>query len=265
MNSQSKLSNNKNSALAALVRPAGIILLVSGIFIAMLLAITLGGPLAGATFTQKMRTLFGLDSVQIWWYVTRASGLTGYFLLWLSMIWGLAIPSKIVQPLLEGTFTYDFHEYLSLLGIGFVVLHVAVLMLDQYLPFSLLQILIPFIDTYRPLWVGLGVISFYILLIVTVTFYLRAQIGTRAFRAIHLFSLLGYLGTTLHGLFAGTNSALPITMLLYAGTFLIVLFLTLYWLIMRVFGKEEPVAPVRPVKKNQYSKNQYQRKSYQRR
>jgi predicted ferric reductase len=155
------------------------------------------------------------------------------------MIWGLAIPSKIVQSLLDSAFTYDFHEYLSLLGIGFVTLHVVVLMLDNYLRFSLAQILIPFIDTYRPLWVGVGVISFYILLLVTVTFYLRKQIGARTFRAIHILSLVSYLGATLHGLFAGTDSALPITRFLYSGTFLVVIFMTVYWLTMRILGKDD--------------------------
>jgi predicted ferric reductase len=225
--------------LGLFIKPVAAVLLVGVIFISLLIAITLGQSLTGMTFVQKIQSIFGMNSVQIWWYITRAAGLTGYFLLWLSMIWGLAIPSKIVQSLLDSTFTYDFHEYLSLLGIGFVTLHVAVLMLDNYLRFSLAQILIPFIDTYRPLWVGLGVISFYILLLVTVTFYLRRQIGARTFRAIHLLSLVSYLGATLHGLFAGTDSALPITKFLYAGTFLVVIFMTVYWLTMRMLGKDD--------------------------
>lgn len=224
--------------LGSLSRPIASILLVSAIFIVMLLAILLGGSMSGPAVALKTQSLLALNSVQIWWYVTRASGLTGYFLIWLSMVWGFAIPSKILQPALEGTFAYDFHEHLSLIGLGFIVLHVVVLMFDHYLPFSIFQILIPFVDTYRPLWVGLGIISFYILLLVTFTFYLRQQIGVKAFRSIHLLSLLGYYGTTLHGLFAGTDSALPITMVLYAGTFLIVIFMTVYWLFMRFFGKE---------------------------
>jgi predicted ferric reductase len=155
------------------------------------------------------------------------------------MLWGFAIPSRIIQPILDNTFTYDFHEHLSLLGLGFVVLHMTVLLFDKYLPFNIFQILIPFIDTYRPLWVGLGIISFYILLLVTFTFYLRQRIGKRAFRSIHLLSLLGYLGTTLHGLFAGTDSALPVVKFLYVGTFLVVIFFTIYWLIMRFYGHDE--------------------------
>lgn len=242
-----------SSQLESLSKPIASILLVSAIFIVMLLAILLGGSMAGPTAVAKLQSLLALNSVQIWWYVTRASGLTGYFLIWLSMVWGFAIPSKILQPALEGTFAYDFHEHLSLMGLGFIVLHVVVLMFDHYLPFNIIQILIPFVDTYRPLWVGLGIISFYILLLVTFTFYLRQQIGVKAFRSIHLFSLLGYLGTTLHGLFAGTDSALPITMVLYAGTFLVVIFMTVYWLFMRFSGKESnPVAlqPTKPIKQH---------------
>ena len=241
--------------MKSLAKPFTTILLVSAIFVGMLTAIAVGGTLGGETFAQTLHSFFGLDSVQIWWYITRASGLTGYFLLWLSMIWGFAIPSKIVQPLVEGTFSYDFHEHLSLIGLGFVLLHVVVLMFDNFLRFSILQILIPFIDTYRPFWVGLGVISFYMLLLVTITFYLRGKIGVQAFRSIHVLSIVGYLGATLHGLFAGTDSALPVTMFLYAGTFLVVIFLTVYWLFMRSFGKEEkPAVATRSAKTKQYQR-----------
>src|SRR5512138_331005 len=210
MNPQRTYSSQVN-----LLKPIASILLVSMIFVIMLIAIALGSSIGGSTAALRAQSLFAMNSVQVWWYVTRASGLTGYFLIWLSMIWGFAIPSKFFQPILEGIFSYDFHEHISLLGLGFIVLHVIVLLFDKFLPFNLLQILIPFTDTYRPLWVGLGIISFYLLLLVTATFYLRSQIGSRAFRSIHLFSLVGYVGATMHGLFAGTDSALPITKLLY--------------------------------------------------
>ncbi len=237
-----------SSQIDSLRKPIANILLISIVFAGMLIVVLWGGASGGPTILQKFRSLLGMDSVQIWWYVTRASGLTGYFLLWLSMLWGFAIPSRIIQPILDSTFTYDFHEHLSLVGLGFVVLHVIVLLFDKYLPFNILQILIPFIDTYRPLWVGLGIISFYILLLVTFTFYLRQRIGKRAFRAIHLLSLLGYLGTTLHGLFAGTDSALPVVKFLYVGTFLVVVFFTTYWLFMRIYGHAEKGTIERPLR-----------------
>ena len=197
----------------------------------LVVALALVTPL-GADVLSGLNWLFAADSVQLWWYVTRAAGIIAYLLLWFSMVWGLGGSSKIFDALLDRPFTYDFHEFISLLAMGFTLLHVLVLALDRYLPYSLPQILVPFLSPYRPLWVGIGVIGFYISLLVTVTFYLRSRIGAGAFRAIHTLSLLGYAGVTLHGLFAGTDGVLPAMQLLYAGTSLVVIFLTTYWLVI---------------------------------
>ena len=237
MNSMNNPS--RTSPISTILRPAAIIALVGLVFLAALLILLLSQTSGGVPITGLLASLFGMDTVQSWWYVTRAAGLTAYFLLWLSMVWGMGISTKIFHSAVDGTYTYDFHEFLSLLGLGFVVLHVVVLMLDKYLPFSLAQVLIPFIDPYRPFWVGLGIIGFYLFLLVTVTFYIRSRIGTQTFRSIHVISLLGYLGATLHGLYAGTDSALPVTKLLYIGTLLVIVFLTVYWLVLSALTRTE--------------------------
>jgi sulfoxide reductase heme-binding subunit YedZ len=188
------------------------------------------GPVLGSSLNQ----LFAVDSVQLMWYITRAAGLTGYVLLWLSTAWGLAVSSKIFDKLLHRAYTYDFHQFISLLAIGFILLHIAVLMADRYLPYTLAQVLVPFLSPYRPIWVGVGVLAFYLTLLVTVTFYLRSRIGTKTFRAIHILSLVAFLGAAVHGFFSGTDSPLLATQVLYAGTFLSVIFLTSYWLIYMV-------------------------------
>lgn len=228
-----------------------LIVLVGGLFAGMLAMLWLSQTPSGAAVVAPLQSLFAMDTVQAWWYITRAAGLTGYFLLWLSMVWGMAISTKFFHPAVEGTFSYDFHEYLSLLGLGFIVLHITVLMLDQFLRFSIWQVMIPFIDTYRPFWTGLGIIGFYIFLLVTVTFYMRKTIGTQAFRSIHVLSLVGYLGATAHGLFAGTDSALAVTKVLYGGTFLIVLFLTIYWVTMNSLNKYEKAKAAQNAARNQ--------------
>ncbi|HSB66106.1 MAG TPA: hypothetical protein VLD65_05975, partial [Anaerolineales bacterium] len=172
----------------------------------------------GQSITSLISWLFANNTVHTTWYITRAAGWIAYFLLWLSMVWGLVIPTKLFEKVLSPTFAVDFHEYLSLLSIGFVVLHVAVLLFDKYLPFTLAQIFVPFLSTYRPLWIGLGVIGAYLSALVTVTFYLRKKIGQKRFKAIHTFSVFGYLGVILHAFFAGSDSSLPIVQLIYFGT-----------------------------------------------
>lgn len=183
--------------------------------------------------------LFAINSLQFWWYLTRAAGLMGYFLIWLSTAWGLVVSTKILDPILERAYAYDFHEYLSWLGLAFVATHVIVLMADKYLPYSLWQVMIPFLSPYRPLWVGIGTIAFYLSLLVTITFYFKKKIGMATFRKIHYLSLVSYLGATLHGLYAGTDSVLPIANLLYKGTFLVTLFLTIYMVILMYYRRQE--------------------------
>ncbi|MGA2111694.1 MAG: hypothetical protein ABSG98_06035 [Anaerolineales bacterium] len=190
---------------------------------------------------------FALDTPQATWYLTRAAGILAYLLLWFSTVWGLAVASKIFDRLLHRTFSFEFHQFISLLALGFIALHVSVLLADQYLPFTLAQVFVPFLAPYRPVWVGIGVISLYLILLVTVTFYLRGRIGLRTFRAIHGASLVAYLGATAHAVFAGTDSSLMPAIAMYGATLLSVVFLTTYWLISRRFDRQQNAAPKKKV------------------
>jgi predicted ferric reductase len=189
------------------------------------------------SFINLISNLFAINSLQFWWYITRAAGLMGYFLIWLSTAWGLVVSSKILDPILERGFTYDFHEHLSWLGLAFIGIHVIVLMADKYMPYTIWQVLIPFLSPYRSFWVGVGVIAFYLTLLVTITFYLKSKIGMDVFRKIHYLSLVAYFGATMHGLYAGTDSVLPLANILYKGTFLVTLFLVVYWIVLLYIKK----------------------------
>ncbi len=232
----------------------GVILMAALLFGAFGFMVVVYPPM-GQAISSLFTWLFATNSVHTTWYITRAAGWVAYFLLWFSMVWGLAIPTKFFERVISPTFAVDFHEYLSLLAIGFVILHVAVLLFDQFLPFTLAQIFIPFLSTYRPLWVGLGVIGAYLSLLVTITFYLRKRIGQKRFKAIHTVSIAGYLGVVLHAFFAGSDSSLFAVQMIYLGTFMVVVFLTSYWLInARQMKKEKelralPVRQSRPIRR----------------
>ena len=223
------------STMQVVVSILGTFIVVGLILFVAVLAMTPVGQSLG-TF---LSWLFAANSIQTWWYVTRASGIIAYLLLWFSTILGLAVTSKYLDGMLDRLFTYDFHEFISLLAIGFTLVHVLVLTLDKYLPYTFAQILVPFISPYRPFWVGVGVISFYLIVLVTVTFYLRNKIGKRTFRTIHYLSLLSYIGVTLHGYYSGTDTALPSMKILYDVSGLAVLFLTVYWLVLLGLRKAE--------------------------
>lgn len=180
-----------------------------------------------------------LDNAQVFWFIARSAGLVAYLLFWLSTVWGLAVSSKIFDRLLNRPFTFDTHGYLSLLALGFIFIHIVVLLWDSYAPFSIVQLLVPFTSTYRPLAVGLGIISLYLTILVTVSFYLRKRIGYKTSRMLHYLSFIAYIGATVHGILAGADTPLFATQMIYEETAFVVLLLTGYWVKQLVQNKRK--------------------------
>jgi sulfoxide reductase heme-binding subunit YedZ len=235
-NQASKQAQIKGSSLGRII----LAFVISGI---LLLGIMWIFPI-GSPFWATVSSIFALSSDQAMWYITRAAGMIAYLLLWLSTVWGLVLPTKLLNDYLSGDFSFDFHQFISLLSLGFLGLHVVVLTADKFLPFSIAQLLIPFLSPYRPLWVGIGILSFYLLLLVTITFYLRKRIGMKTFRYIHYTSLIAYLGAVMHAFLSGTDSSLPAVMFIYFFTVSVVIFLTVYWVVKAWINRSAENSPV---------------------
>ena len=133
--------------------------------------------------------------------------MVGFALLWASVVLGVAITGKLARVWPGGPLAFDLHQYFSILGIGFAVLHVGTLLGDSYIGYTLGQLLLPFgAGDYEPFWVGLGQLAAYLLIPVTISFYARKALGPRGWHTIHGLSY-GLFGLTLlHGLFSGTDS-----------------------------------------------------------
>lgn len=224
-----------NDTVPIFQKMARVMLTLLALGILALLVIVLQSPI-GALWRDLFDALFGFSGTHAAWFVTRASGIIAYFLLWLSTIWGLGVSTKFFDRAVPRAFTYDAHEYISLLALVFVFAHIVVLLFDTFTPFNLAELAIPFISGYRPVWTGIGILSWYLALLVTVTFYLRKWIGLGSFRAIHLLSFAAYAGVTLHGWFAGTDTNFALMRWLYLGSALVVVIMTALWLLLRNKG-----------------------------
>jgi predicted ferric reductase len=125
--------------------------------------------------------------------------------------------------------SYELHRFTGLLGIGFSLVHALVLLGDQYMSYTLGQLLVPFLGgSYRPEWVGFGQLAFYLLVVVAFTFYIRDRIGVYAWRLIHTLSFALFLMVLIHGLQSGTDSQTPWALALYWGSAVSVLLGSIY-------------------------------------
>jgi predicted ferric reductase len=172
-----------------------------------------------------------------YWFLSRASALVAYVLLWLSMASGLIISNRLARLWPGGPTAFDLHQHTSLLGLAFAMFHALILLGDKYIGYSLGQVLVPFASVaYRPVWVGLGQIAFYLLVAVTLSFYVVRQIGYRSWRLIHFLSFVVFLLALVHGLASGTDSATPSTLLMYWASGGSLLLLSTYRVLAHVYG-----------------------------
>ena len=110
----------------------------------------------------------------------------------------------------------DLHRNLSLLCLAFLGVHVATTVLDGYVPIGLLDVFVPFRSPYRPLYVGLGALGLDLLLAVLVTSALRHRIGYGSWRFVHWLAYLCWPIAVIHGLGSGTDSQLPVVLVVEA-------------------------------------------------
>lgn len=221
-------SNHSQSVDIEEVKPA---FNLGGFAIIMLVAFL--GAMAAAIFMPNWmpsltQSVAGANP-KAFWYLSRGSAFVAYSLLWLSMILGTGITNKlsVLWPGLPPTI--EIHQYTSILGLAFGLFHGLILMGDHFMNFSLAQVLIPFTTSgYRPLWVGIGQVGFYTMLIVTLSFYVRKKIGPKTWRAIHFVSFLTYVSVLVHALLAGTDASAMGAQLFYMISGGLLFFMILY-------------------------------------
>ena len=139
------------------------------------------------------------------WYLTRASGAVALVLLTASVVIGVAAIARMRAPGVPRFIIDGIHRTASLLAVAFLVVHILTAVLDSFASISLLDAVIPFIGSYRPLWLGLGAVAFDLLLAVAITSLMRARMGHSAWRGIHWLAYAAWPIAVVHGFGTGSD------------------------------------------------------------
>lgn len=152
------------------------------------------------------------------WILARASGLTAYMLLTLSVLAGLTVKSRPFGRALKAAPATDTHKFLSWLALGAVAIHALALTLDRTVHIGLGALLVPGLSSYRPVATGLGVVAAELAALVVLSFPLRKRIGVRTWRRLHFATFAIFGLATAHGLAAGTDSSQRWVFGIYLGS-----------------------------------------------
>ncbi len=143
-----------------------------------------------------------------YWYLTRGSGAVALVLLTIGIVLGVMGPLGAGGGRWPRFVVAGLHRNVTLLAIAFVTVHVVTTVADGFAPIGFRDALVPFLSPYRPLWLGLGAVSFDLLLALVVTSLLRRRIGLRLWSAVHWLAYAAWPVAMLHGLGTGSDARL---------------------------------------------------------
>jgi predicted ferric reductase len=140
-----------------------------------------------------------------YWYLTRSTGTMAMILLTLSVVLGVIDVQRYATARVPRFVVDGLHRNVSLLAVAFLVVHVLTAALDSFASISLIDAVVPFAGTYRPLWLGLGAAASDLMLAVVITSLVRRRFGYRAWRLTHWLAYASWPIALLHGLGTGSD------------------------------------------------------------
>jgi sulfoxide reductase heme-binding subunit YedZ len=159
-------------------------------------------PAMHATSANTLATAVG---PHLFWLASRAAGIVALLLSSLSVCVGLLIGGQRIAKGHRQELRVT-HEALSLATLAALVVHGLALLGDGYLKPSLGDIAIPFLSGYKTLWTSIGIVAFWALAVLGLSYYARTRIGVQRWRRLHRFAALAWILGLAHSLGEGTDA-----------------------------------------------------------
>ncbi len=143
------------------------------------------------------------------WALGRGTGFVALLLMTVSVLLGILTRSGRPAFGLPRFAVTLVHRNASLLASVFILIHIVSLFFDSYAQLNLVDVVFPFLGSYRPFWLGLGTLGVDLLIAVMVTSLLRQRIGLRTFRVVHWVTYAMWPIALVHSLGTGTDATTP--------------------------------------------------------
>jgi sulfoxide reductase heme-binding subunit YedZ len=139
------------------------------------------------------------------WYAARSSGYVSLVMLTAILVLGILTAMRWDSVEWPRFLTQAVHRNLSLLVLVFLGIHIVTSVVDPFAGISVLNTVAPFTGSYRPVWMGLGVLSMELLVALVITSLLRQRIGFTAWRVVHWAAYACWPLALLHTLGTGSD------------------------------------------------------------
>jgi sulfoxide reductase heme-binding subunit YedZ len=149
----------------------------------------------------------------LFWVTSRAAGIAALLLSSLGVCVGLLMSGRLRR---RGPDLRVAHEALSLATLGALLIHGLSLLGDSFMHPGLADLSIPFVSSYMTLWTSAGIIAFWALALLGLSYYARTRIGVQRWRRLHRFTALAWILGLGEGTDAGQTWFLVMTAIVVA-------------------------------------------------
>ena len=150
------------------------------------------------------------------WYVIRGAGFAAAALLIVLMIFGIGQVTGLTYRFFEPVKAWMIHKALAIALCVAILIHVSFLLLDHFVSFNLVQILVPFVSHYdngtkllglrlAGLAVTLGILAAYGVVIIVLSSLGWIDSKKKTWRWLHYLSYFVMLAVFLHALYLGSD------------------------------------------------------------
>jgi len=140
------------------------------------------------------------------WYAARAGGMVAFALLTIGVLLGLLLSGRARLAEWPRFAVEDVHRFVGLLAGTFVAIHVLVLLLQSYVPFSVTDLVVPFAASWKPLPTALGVVGMELMVALALTNRFKKELPFRFWRRAHYLNFAVWLLALAHGIASGTDT-----------------------------------------------------------
>ncbi len=146
------------------------------------------------------------------WFIARITGLTAFAVLSLSVLSGEALRTSVLDFLAKNRAIRKLHDFTTPLWLPLVFAHLIALLFDKTAAIQPINGVVPFVTTYEPYFlpIGLGTVAFDIIMIVTITSWLRSRMNNTLWMWIHRTSYLAFVALFFHAALSGTDFDAPL-------------------------------------------------------
>jgi methionine sulfoxide reductase heme-binding subunit len=143
------------------------------------------------------------------WIILRAAGIGAYLTLFGSVAWGLIGTTNLGGKKISRNTATLVHQFLATGAFILLGVHLGGLLLDRFVPFTPVDVLVPLRANFKPIAVAVGIATMYLMVVVLGSSWIRKHVGPKWWRRLHLLAVPMFSLAMAHGIFAGTTHRGP--------------------------------------------------------